>query len=99
MTAVAHLSNAKPAQPQPVTTAEHPFPWPAGKKAAVSLSFDDARLSQIDTGMALFARYGVQATWYVSLPNVEQRLSGWRDAVAEGHEIGNHTLQDRKSVV
>jgi peptidoglycan/xylan/chitin deacetylase (PgdA/CDA1 family) len=42
--------------------------------------------------MALFAHYGVQATWYVSLPNLEQRLSGWREAVAAGHEIGNHTL-------
>jgi peptidoglycan-N-acetylglucosamine deacetylase len=88
----ASLSNAQPAQTQPATAAERPFPWPAGKKAAVSLSFDDARLSQIDTGMALFARYGVQATWYVSLPNVEKRLSGWREAVAAGHEIGNHTL-------
>jgi peptidoglycan/xylan/chitin deacetylase (PgdA/CDA1 family) len=71
---------------------ELPFPWPTGKKAAISLSFDDARLSQIDAGMDLFARYEVQATWYVSLPTMEQRLSGWREAVAAGHEIGNHTL-------
>ena len=88
----ADLSNAQPAQTQLATAVERPFRWPAGKKAAVSLSFDDARLSQIDTGMALFARYGVQATWYVSLPNVEKRLSGWREAVAARHEIGNHTL-------
>jgi hypothetical protein len=43
-------------------------------------------------GMALFARYDLQATWYVSLSNVQQRLSGWQAAVAGGHEIGNHTL-------
>lgn len=92
MTTAVPQSKAQPAQSQPATAAELPFPWPAGKKAAVSLSFDDARLSQIETGMALFARYQVQATWYVSLPNVEQRLSGWQEAVVEGHEIGNHTL-------
>ena len=32
------------------------FHWPNGKKAAVSLSFDDARLSQIDTGLALLKK-------------------------------------------
>lgn len=68
------------------------FRWPEGKRAAVSLSFDDARLSQIDVGMAIFAAYGSRATFYVSLPNVEQRLAGWREAVAYGHEIGNHTF-------
>src|SRR6266480_1612736 len=29
------------------------FRWPNGRRAAVSLSFDDARVSQIDTGLAL----------------------------------------------
>lgn len=68
------------------------FPWPGGKRAAVSLSFDDARLSQIDAGMALLDRYGVKATFFVVPRAVEQRLDGWRLAVAAGHEIGNHSL-------
>ena len=68
------------------------FSWPQGKRAAVSLSFDDGRLSQIDAGMALLDRYGVQATFFVVPRAVEQRLEGWRQAVAAGHEIGNHSL-------
>jgi peptidoglycan/xylan/chitin deacetylase (PgdA/CDA1 family) len=68
-----------------------PFRWPAGKRAALSLTFDDARLSQIDTGLALLDKYGIKATFYVSLDNLEKRLEGWKRAVASGHEIGNHS--------
>jgi len=69
-----------------------PFEWPQARRAAVSLSFDDARLSQIDRGMAVLDACGVKATFYVSPAGVEARLDGWKAAVANGHEIGNHTL-------
>lgn len=69
-----------------------PFPWPEGKRAAVSLTFDDARVSQIDTGIALLDRHGVKATFYVNPGAVQRRLAGWREVVAAGrHEIGNHS--------
>jgi peptidoglycan/xylan/chitin deacetylase (PgdA/CDA1 family) len=68
-----------------------PFRWPAGKQAAVSLTFDDARLSQIDTALALLDKYGIKVTFYVSVDNLEKRLEGWKRAVASGHEIGNHS--------
>jgi peptidoglycan/xylan/chitin deacetylase (PgdA/CDA1 family) len=68
------------------------FHWPAGKRGAVSLSFDDSRLSQIDTGLAVLRKEGVKATFYVQASRVQQRLQGWKTAVAEGHEIGNHTV-------
>jgi peptidoglycan/xylan/chitin deacetylase (PgdA/CDA1 family) len=68
------------------------FRWPEGKRAAISLSFDDARLSQVDRGLPILDTYGVKATFYVVPDRVEQRLSGWKKAVANGHEIGNHTL-------
>ena len=74
---------------QPNTPA---FPWPKGKRAALSLSFDDARPSQVDAGTALLDQYGVKATFYVVPAAVEQRLPGWKKAVAAGHEIGNHSL-------
>ena len=69
------------------------FEWPAGKRVAVSLSFDDARLSQVDVGLPLLKRHGVKATFYVSLPRLAERLAGWREAVAAGHEIGNHSVR------
>jgi len=68
------------------------FTWPDGKRAAVSLSFDDARLSQIDVGIPLLNKYGIKASFYVSPANLEQRIDAWKEAVASGHEIGNHSF-------
>ncbi|NWG14084.1 MAG: polysaccharide deacetylase family protein, partial [Acidobacteria bacterium] len=68
------------------------FQWPEGKRAAVSLSFDDARPSQIDTGIPILDKYGVKATFYVSPDRMRERLEGWKRAAANGHEIGNHSL-------
>jgi beta-glucosidase len=68
------------------------FRWPEGKRAAISLSFDDARPSQIDTGIPLFAHHGVKVTFYVSPSRIKERLQGWKMAAAAGHEIGNHSL-------
>jgi peptidoglycan-N-acetylglucosamine deacetylase len=68
------------------------FTWPDGKRVAVSLSFDDARASQVEGGTALLDRYGVKATFYVVPSAVEKKLEGWKRAAASGHEIGNHSL-------
>jgi len=66
--------------------------WPEGKRAAVSLTFDDARPSQIDNGIPLFTRCGVNVTFYLSPKNIEKRFEGWKNAIKTGHEIGNHTM-------
>jgi len=68
------------------------FRWPEGKRAAISLTFDDARVSQIDTGLPILDEYGVKATFYVSINSLEKRLAAWKKAAANGHEIGNHTV-------
>ena len=68
------------------------FHWPTGKRAAVSLSFDDARTSQVDRGLVLLKKEGVRVTFFVNLEPVKKRLAGWKQAVADGHEIGNHSL-------
>ena len=68
------------------------FSWPVGKEAAISLSFDDARYSQVEGGTALLDSLHTQATFYVVPAAVEERLAGWKKAVASGHEIGNHSL-------
>lgn len=69
------------------------FRWPEGKRAAVSLSFDDARPSQVDVGLDLFARLDARATFYVVPVHVETKLAGWKRLVASGHEIGNHSVR------
>ena len=70
---------------------QQPFQWPAGKKCAVSLTFDDARLSQPDVGLALLKEAGAKATFYLVPDSVKRRLAGWKQAVADGHEIANHS--------
>jgi peptidoglycan/xylan/chitin deacetylase (PgdA/CDA1 family) len=68
------------------------FPWPDGKRLALSLSFDDGRASQVEEGVALLNRHGVKATFYVTPSSVEARLDAWKRVVAAGHEIANHSL-------
>ncbi len=68
-----------------------PFPWPHGRRAAVSLSFDDARASQIEVGLPLFEHLKIKATWYVLPAAMEKNLPGWKRMLAQGHEIGNHS--------
>ena len=59
---------------------------------ALSLSFDDARYSQVDKGIPLLNTYGVQGTFYVSPGAMLERVEDWKAAVEAGHDIGNHTL-------
>jgi peptidoglycan/xylan/chitin deacetylase (PgdA/CDA1 family) len=58
----------------------------------VSLSFDDARTSQVERGLVLLKKEGVRVTFFVNPEHVKKRLAGWKQAVADGHEIGNHSL-------
>ena len=67
------------------------FSWPDGKKAALSLTFDDARQSQVTQGTALLDKHEVKATFYVVPESMKPVLDGWKEAVINGHEIGNHT--------
>jgi peptidoglycan-N-acetylglucosamine deacetylase len=68
------------------------FSWPDGARAAVSLSFDDARPSQVDVGLPILDRNGVKATFFLVPSNAGARQQGWKQAVANGHEIGSHSL-------
>ena len=65
------------------------FFWPDNKKMALSITFDDARISQIDSGgIALLDKYGVKGTFYVSPENIVPQIDGWKKAIENGHEIG-----------
>jgi peptidoglycan/xylan/chitin deacetylase (PgdA/CDA1 family) len=69
-----------------------PFSWPSGRRAALSLTFDDARPSQVDVGLPILEHHGARATFYVTPDRLDARLEGWKLAVRQGHEIGNHSL-------
>lgn len=68
------------------------FTWPQGIRGAISLTFDDARTSQIDVGLPILDAHGVKATFYVSPEPLKARPAAWERAVTDGHEIGNHSL-------
>jgi peptidoglycan/xylan/chitin deacetylase (PgdA/CDA1 family) len=72
--------------------SEHHYPWPRGKRAGLSLTFDDARPSQIDHATPILDRYGIKATFYALPSMLRHRRRGWKEAVATGHELGNHTV-------
>ncbi len=69
------------------------FDWPQDRAVGVSLSFDDARASQLDVGLPILNQYGVKATFYVSIVPAQQRLADWKAVLAAGHEIGNHSMR------
>lgn len=74
--------------------AETRFEWPGGARAAVSLAYDDALASQLDSAIPALNRHGLRGSFYLTLssPVVEGRLDEWKAAAARGHELGNHSL-------
>lgn len=67
------------------------FQWPSNYKAALSLSFDDARLSQVDAGIPFLNKLNTKATFYVLSSSYGKRLEAWKAALKAGHEIAHHT--------
>jgi len=65
------------------------LPW-AGFKAATSFSFDDNNQSQIDNYDKLNAM-GVHLTFYMVTSWSSAGNAVWKQAIKDGHEIGNHT--------
>ncbi|KRA53764.1 polysaccharide deacetylase [Pseudoxanthomonas sp. Root65] len=74
--------------------ASEPFPWPGGRKAAVSLAYDDAIPSQLDHAIPALDRHGLKGSFYLTLASdtLRTRQREWIAAARNGHELGNHTL-------
>ena len=75
---------------RPASTA---FAWPAPFAAALSLSFDDARRSQLRWARPVLGEHGVRATFFVLPKPVAARRRSWSRLFADGHEVGNHTVR------
>lgn len=65
-----------------------------GKKCAVVLTYDDALNVHLDNVVPALDAKGFKGTFYVmgSSDILSKRMSDWRNAASEGHELGNHTL-------
>jgi peptidoglycan/xylan/chitin deacetylase (PgdA/CDA1 family) len=71
------------------------FPaWPGNAAGAVSLTYDDGSPDNLDFAIPDLEEAGFRGTFYLykSGPAV-QRIGEWREAFANGHEIGNHTVR------
>lgn len=70
--------------------------FPGGRRAAVSLTYDDGVEQQLDVAMPELEAAGLRGTFYVHTRQPEgsawnRRAADWRAAAERGHEIGNHT--------
>lgn len=70
--------------------AADPIQWPAGKKAAIVLTYDDAMTSQLDHAIPQLDRAGLKGTFFLNM-KAPADLVRWRAVSRNGHELGNHT--------
>ena len=82
------------------------FHWPEGKQMALSLSFDDARFSQVDKGIPLLNKHLVTGTFYVSPNAMLERVEDWKKAVhilagdsTQSSQYGHQTRTDHPFVM
>lgn len=69
------------------------IPW-NGHKAAVSLTFDDSDPSHLDVAIPELNQRKMRGTFYL-IANRTDRKDEWRQALTQGHELGNHTLDHK----
>ena len=82
-----------------VTNSESPsfkvVPW-NGHRAAISLTFDDGDDSHLDVAVPELNQRKMPGTFYL-IANRLRRTEEWRGILEQGHEIGNHSLDHRRS--
>ncbi|WP_395257498.1 polysaccharide deacetylase family protein [Halalkalibaculum sp. DA3122] len=64
------------------------------RKAAVSLTYDDALAAQLENAVPLLDSLGLKATFYLSgyFEGFRNHTGAWGSVAEAGHELGNHTL-------
>ena len=74
------------------TLARQTFKWPAGKHAAIVLTYDDALRSQLDVAIPQLDAAGFKGTFFLTGRFEQGDVERWRQAAASGHELGNHSV-------
>lgn len=70
-------------------------PWKDNKKAAASITLDDAIIGQFTIAAPLLKKCGLQATFFITPRIMEGQKITWQmvnEAATNGNEIANHTL-------
>lgn len=65
-----------------------------GKKCSVVLTYDDALNVHLDNVIPALDSLNLKGTFYLTASSdaATKRISGWKKASMNGHELGNHTL-------
>ncbi|TAH27711.1 MAG: hypothetical protein EAZ07_00515 [Cytophagales bacterium] len=69
--------------------------WLDNKKAAVSITFDDAINGQFTEGLSILDANNIKGTFFITSQNVTSQLGSWSlvlKAYRNKHEIANHTI-------
>ncbi|HTX18900.1 MAG TPA: polysaccharide deacetylase family protein [Bacteroidota bacterium] len=77
--------------PQSTTTAYEIGTWQGFRSAAISYTFDDNCPSHFSVALPMFDSCGLHLTLF-GITNVWPYWKGWQNAVANGHEVGSHTV-------
>lgn len=74
-------------------SGQNKTPW-NNKKAAVSLTYDDALNVHLDNVVPALDSLGFKGTFYLTgyFTAVRERAAEWKPVADNGHELGNHTL-------
>jgi peptidoglycan/xylan/chitin deacetylase (PgdA/CDA1 family) len=67
------------------------FVWPPGKRAAVSLTYDDALLSQLDNAAPALGDHHLHGTFFLT-DLARNEADRWRAVYKRGHELAAHTM-------
>ena len=69
------------------------FSWPAGRKCAVSITYDDALPIHYELAGPALEAHGLRGTFYLNISaGPSDAPLPWRELAARGHELGNHSL-------
>ncbi|MBR4380877.1 MAG: polysaccharide deacetylase family protein [Bacteroidaceae bacterium] len=67
--------------------------WPAGKKAAIMLTYDDGLQSQLQNVVPALNEHNFKGTFFLMGYYLDAKdLSQWREVSQQGHELGNHSI-------
>jgi len=70
-----------------------PFAWPDGRRAAVSLTYDDALPVHHEAVAPALEAHGLRGTFYTPINSgLVDDPAAWSRVAAAGHELGNHTI-------
>lgn len=66
--------------------------WPAGKRAAIVLTYDDALTSQLEIAIPQLNEARLKGTFFLDGDITPKQMIAWRAVARDGHELGNHSV-------